>query len=135
MLALLRSHQLFIRTISPIFKSAGLTSSQWDVLETLYSKGPLSVNDLMQSILSTSGNLDAIVKNLIQLGFVEKTIDETDRRIRIIRLSEAGKTKVENFLPVHNQALAEIFREFTSEEKHRYIKSLNQLRKRLAQPD
>lgn len=89
----------------------------------------------MQSILSTSGNLDAIVKNLIQLGFVEKTIDETDRRIRIIRLSEAGKTKVENFLPVHNQALAEIFREFTSEEKHRYIKSLNQLRKRLAQPD
>ena len=134
-LALLRSYQVFSRAIGPIFQSVGLTSSQWDVLETLHSKGPLSVNDLMQSILSTSGNLDVVLKNLIQSGFVEKMIDERDRRSRIVYLTDAGKAKVESFLPVHNQALAQIFSHLTNEEKRESIKMLNHLRKKLSQTE
>lgn len=132
-LALLRSQQLFLRAMGPVFRAAGLTASQWDALETLDSKGALSINDLMRLTLSTSGNLDVVVKNLIQMGFVEKTIDEYDRRARVLRLTTAGQEKVERFFPIHNQALDRIFGQLASDEKRQTIKTLNRLRKKIPQ--
>ena len=133
-LALLRSHQLFQRAIGPVFRSAGLTSSQWDVLETLHTKGPLSINDLMRSILSTSGSLDVVIKNLIHSGLVEKTPDESDRRSRVVALTGAGTAKVSGFMLDHNQALAQIFGPLTISEKRACIRVLNKLRRKLPQP-
>lgn len=130
-LALLRSSQLFFRSINPVIKSAGLTTSQWDVLETLHTKGELSINNLMRLMLSTSGNLDVVIKNLMQTGLVEKAIDEKDRRGRIVRLTEAGEAKVEKFLPEHNRALSKIFSGLTNREKQETIRTLNRLRKQL----
>ncbi len=131
-LALLRSQQIFLRAMGPVFRAADLTASQWDALETLNNKGALSINDLLRLTLSTSGNFDVVVKNLIQAGFVEKTIDKCDRRARVLRLTVAGRKKVENFFPVHNQALDQIFGQMASDEKRQTIKTLIRLRKKLS---
>ncbi len=133
-LSLLRSQQLFLRAMGPVFRSASLTASQWDALETLSNKGALSINDLMRLTLSTSGNLDVVVRNLIQAGFVEKTVDENDKRARVLRLTPAGRQKVADFLPIHNCALEQIFGRLSAQNKREIIKTLNQLRKKLPQP-
>lgn len=133
-LALLRSQQLFMRAMVSVFRSVGLTAPQWDALETLSNKGPLSINDLMRLTLSTSGNLDVVVKNLIQAGWVEKSVDETDRRGRVLRLTAAGNQKVAEFLPIHNEALAQIFGGLSAQDKRQTIRTLNLLRKKLPQP-
>ena len=133
-LALLRSHQRFHRAMGPVFRAADLTPSQWDALETLGNKGALSINDLMRLTLSTSGNLDVVIKNLMQAGFVEKTVDEADRRARVLRLTPAGRRKVDDFMPTHNHALEQIFGQLTKTQKYQAIKTLNQLRKKLPQP-
>ena len=130
-LALSRSYQQFIRAITPVFKKAGLTSSQWDVLETLSIKGPLTVNDLLASVLGTSGNVDIIIKNLINAGLVNKSIATGDRRARIVGLTKPGKTKVRDFYPVHNRALEEIFQHLSLADKRGQIKTLNQFRKNI----
>ncbi len=133
-LALLRSNQLFLRAMGSVFRAADLTASQWDVLETLSNKGALSVNDLMRLILSTSGNTDVVVKNLVQAGLIEKTVNEHDRRARVLRLTISGREKVKGFLPIHNQALERIFGQLAADEKRQTIKTLNRLRKKLPQP-
>lgn len=133
-LALLRSQQLFMRAIGPAFRAAGLTASQWDALEALSHKGALSINDLMGLMLSTSGNLDVVIKNLIQAGLVEKAVDKQDRRARVLRLTEAGGAKVNTFMPVHNEELDKIFGQLTTEEKRQTISTLNRLRRKLPQP-
>lgn len=132
-LALLRSQQLFMRAMGPVFRSAGLTASQWDALETLNSMGELSINDLMALTLGTSGNLDVVVKNLTQAGWVEKAVDKQDRRARVLRLTKAGKAKVDSFMPLHNAALDDIFRKLSGDEKRQTISTLNRLRKKLPQ--
>lgn len=133
-LALLRSQQLFHRAMGPVFRAANLTASQWDTLETLNSKGALPINDLLRLTLGTSGNMDVVVKNLIEAGLVEKTVDARDRRARVLRLTKKGRAKVESFLPIHNQALDTIFEQLTVVEKRQTIKTLNKLRKKLPQP-
>ncbi|NVK16304.1 MAG: MarR family transcriptional regulator [Rhodobacteraceae bacterium] len=132
-LALLRSHQLFMRAMGPVFRSAGLTAPQWDVLETLSTKGALSVNQLMQLTLATSGNLDVVVKNLIQAGYAEKTIDDNDRRARVLRLTRAGRAKVAEFMPAHNLALEQMFAGISPQQQREAITTLNQLRRKLPQ--
>lgn len=130
-LALLRSSQLFVRSIGPVLHHAGLTTSQWDVLEALHTKGGLTINELMDVILTTSGNLDVVVKNLMSAGFLEKTVNEHDRRSRIVRLTELGENKFNSVLPVHNQALAEIFSGLTHKDKREAIRILSYLKKQL----
>ena len=133
-LALLRSQQLFMRAMGPVFRSAGLTAPQWDALEALSTKGALSINDLMRLTLSTSGNLDVVIKNLIQADWVEKTVDENDKRARVLRLTESGQQKVAEFMPTHNRALEQIFGRLEASDKRETIRTLNQLRKKLPQP-
>lgn len=131
-IALTRSHQQFMRVITPLFKRADLTPSQWDILETLYNKGSLSVNELISTVLSSSGNLDVVIKNLIKAGLVTKVVAEHDSRSRMISLTDAGRAKVDSFYPEHNQALEDIFRHLPVGDKQQLIKDLNKLRKQLA---
>ncbi len=132
-LAVLRSQQMFMRAMGPVFRDGGLTAPQWDALETLSHKGALSVNDLMQFTLSTSGSLDVVVRNLIQAGWVEKSVDEFDKRARVLHLTPAGHKKVADFLPAHNHALDQIFANLTEEEKRTSIATFNRFRKKLSQ--
>ncbi len=120
-----------MRAVGPLFKQAGLTASQWDVMETLSSKGPLSVNDLLNSVLSSSGNLDVVVKNLVRSGLVKKGVAKEDRRSRVVSLTRTGKAKVDAFYPMHNSALEKMFEGLTVTEKRRQIKHLSQLRKQI----
>lgn len=132
-LALLRSQQLFMRAMGPVFRAQGLTAPQWDALETLANKGPVSMNDLMRFTLSTSGNLDVVIKNLIQAGLIEKSVDPEDKRGRILQLSPEGRRKVDDFMPIHNQALDQLFSGLGTAGKRQTITALNQLRKTLTQ--
>lgn len=132
-LALLRSQQLFMRAMGPVFRAHGLTAPQWDALETLANKGPVSMNDLIRFTLSTSGNLDVVIKNLIQAGLIEKSVDPEDKRGRILQLSPEGRRKVDDFMPIHNQALDQLFSGLGTAGKRQTITALNQLRKTLTQ--
>ena len=44
-----------------IFKKHNLTPTQFSVLETLYSKGELRIQDLIDSMLATSGNMTVVI--------------------------------------------------------------------------
>jgi DNA-binding MarR family transcriptional regulator len=70
----------------------------------------------------------------MQAGLVEKTVDERDRRARVLRLTQAGNQKVADFMPVHNRALEQIFGDLGLQSKRETIRTLNQLRKKLPQP-
>ena len=128
-LALSRSYQHFLRAIRPVFRSEGLTENQWDVLEVLSTKGALSVNDILRYCLSTSGNLDVVVINLIKKDLVTKEKDKYDRRRRILSLTSKGKDKVKEFYPIHNAALELIFANMQKTEKRNTISNLKALMK------
>ena len=130
-LALLRSYQVFIRSMGPIFRDAKLTSSQWDVLETLTRKGPLRINDLLDALLSTSGNIDVVIRNLVQAGLVDKIHDENDRRSRIVSLTSKGQKKANDFYPSHNAALGLLLGDLSRSEKRTLISLLNNFRKKI----
>lgn len=68
-----------------------MCASDFAVLEALLHKGPLPVNEIGKKIMLTSGSITVAVDRLEQKGFVERRAHGTDRRARVVHLTQAGK--------------------------------------------
>lgn len=106
-------HSLEYKTI----KERGLTISQFGVLEVLYNKGDLRIFEIMEKILTTSGNITVVVKNLEKDGLIRKIPDPLDKRSTIISITDKGIKVIEEILPDHIKNINNIFNILTDEEK------------------
>ena len=87
------------------------------VLEALYNKGDLRICEIIEKILTTSGNITVVIKNLEKEGFIKKNPDPLDKRSTIISITDKGKNIVEEILPKHINNINNIFSVLTDEEK------------------
>ena len=93
--------------LNPRLGEAGLTESQFGVLEALVHRGPLAQCDLAQKILKSSGNVTLVVDNLERRRLVERRRDRGDRRFVTVHLTAEGEALVRRVLPGHVAAIVE----------------------------
>lgn len=115
------------RRETPLINEAGLTMSQFAVLEVLYHKGPMRVGDVIEQILATPGNMTVVVKNLEKEGWIERRRDSADRRAFTLVLSDQGQALIEALLPRHFENIEEIFSVLSNEEKQQLRTLLKKL--------
>lgn len=127
--ALERTVQAIERPLFAHIRSGNLTPAQFDVLEALYHGGPLTVNGVIQRTLGSSGNIGVVVDNLIKSGLVTKRVDQDDRRVRYLELSEAGSQLMTEFFPCHLQVVEATFTGLDKHDKRALIDLLRKLRK------
>ena len=110
---------------------AGLTATQFTVLELLFHKGPSTVNEVVEGVLSSSGNIGVVIDNLLKAGLVEKKANPADARSRLVELTSSGRSKIEDYYPRHKRELQRCFKGVEHEEKCQLIKLLGSLRKQI----
>ena len=98
---LLRAAESVTARVTRRLDAAGLTLSQFGVLEALYHLGPLCLSDLARKILKTSGNLTLVVDNLQKRGLVSRCHDAADRRFVRVSITPAGKRMISGIFPAH----------------------------------
>jgi MarR family transcriptional regulator, 2-MHQ and catechol-resistance regulon repressor len=86
---------------------AGLTVSQFAVLEVLYHAGPLCLTEIAHKILTTAGNLTLVVNNLEKRGLVRRRQNPEDKRFYSLHLTGKGRALITGVFP---QQAAEIAR-------------------------
>ena len=89
-----KAERTFRAAESHVFKDHQLTPTQFSVLETLYSKGDLRIQNLIDSILATSGNdwLSSFEIWFVMDGSNAKQ-NPDDRRACSVSLTEKGPLK------------------------------------------
>ncbi len=92
------------RTMASIM-GAGLTPTQFGVLETLYHLGPLMPSQLAEKHLKSRNNFTLVIDNLEKAGLVSRMRSDTDRRAVFVSLTELGTYKVKAVLPQFVNAL------------------------------
>lgn len=97
--------------------SAGLTLSQFAVLEALYHLGPMSQREIGQKILRSSGNITMVIDNLEKRGLVRRRRSHTDRRLFIIQLTGNGRKLISNIFPPHAAVIAKEMNVLTAAEQ------------------
>ncbi len=97
----------------------GLTLTQFAVLEALYHLGPMSLSDIAQKVLTTSGNLTMVVGNLEKGGLARRQRSSEDRRVLIVVLTAKGKSLIRQIFPRHAAAIVEFLNVLTPDDQMR----------------
>ncbi len=111
-------------------RNYGITTAQFSVLEALYHKGPLTINEIIETTFSSSGNISLVVNNLCKEKYTVKKDHEIDKRSKVISLSNKGEKLMENLFPEHIEELGELMNHMTIDQKREIIGKLKELGKR-----
>lgn len=112
-----KAERLIRASEANIFKKHQLTPTQFSVLETLYSKGDLRIQDLIESILATSGNMTVVIRNMVRDGWITRETDPEDRRAYLVSITDAGRKKIEEALPDHIKNIQRLMQVFNTGEQ------------------
>ena len=98
-----RANQAIQKHSAVTFKEGGLTTAQFAVLEALYHKGTLTIQEIINSILSTGGNMTVVINNLEKEKLVERLVNPEDKSFtkfkgRISGFNERRKTNFNSYI-------------------------------------
>lgn len=110
------SNTIYKKEIETI-KKYNLTMGQFGVLEALYNKGNLRIQELIEKLLSTSGNMTVVIKNMIRDGYITRISDPSDKRAYLISLTDLGRETIEAILPEHYENIGQIFEIISPKEQ------------------
>ncbi len=110
------------------FKEKGITSSQFSVLDVLYTKGEMRICELIEKVLSTSGNMTVVIKNMEEKGWLYKKTSSADKRAFLVGLTNEGKKLFENLLPEHRKEIKNTYSILSPEEKKELIRILKKFK-------
>ena len=109
----------------------GLTFSQFAALETLYSKGDMTIGELQNKILSSTGTIPLIIKHLTEKSYIEREIDSSDKRRCILHLTDTGRKVIKEAFSENLNMLIEHMKVLSEDEKKDLIFLLKKLTGRL----
>ena len=110
------------------FREKGITSSQFSVLDVLYTKGEMRICELIEKVLSTSGNMTVVVKNMEKKGWLYRKGCSKDKRAFLVGLTDEGKKLFEDLLPEHRKEIEETYGILSDEERRELIRILKKFK-------
>jgi len=108
-------------------KSYGLNPTEFAVLELLYHKGPIPLQQIGSRLLILSGGVTYTVDKLENAGYVSRRSCAEDRRVTYAEVTEEGKRLMESIFPKHAAALHRAVSGLTEDEKDQAIELLKKL--------
>jgi len=80
---------------------AGLTASQFSVLEALLHLGPMMQRGLAEKLLKSGGNITMVIDNLEKRHLVQRDRQAEDRRCIKVCLTPEGEQLIRDLFPFH----------------------------------
>lgn len=108
----------------------GLSTAAFNVLMILsrYGEGGCPMHELGELLLVSRANVTGLVDCLERRNLVERTASEEDRRVRLVRMTDAGAGLLEGILPRHYGEVRASLQGLSVKEKSDLSKLLTKLR-------
>ncbi|MGA7925422.1 MAG: MarR family transcriptional regulator [Candidatus Sulfotelmatobacter sp.] len=106
---------------------AGLCLTDFAALEALLHKGPLSISEIRDKVLLASGSMTAAIDRLEKHGLVVRKSTASDRRARIVQLTQEGKRVAAACFEKHASDLEDLMSVLSANEKQQLYASLKKL--------
>lgn len=120
------------RTLDKALAPLGLTQAMWlPLLHLERDSGAMRQKDLAHSLALDSSSVVRLIDGLQTQGWVER-IDDTDRRVKRIQLTSAGRAQVEAVKKVVAQMRTEVMQEVPEELLDPMQAALNTMLDRMA---
>ncbi|HEY0828048.1 MAG TPA: MarR family transcriptional regulator [Bacilli bacterium] len=110
-------------------KRYGLSPSEFAVLELLFTKGHIPLQQIGEKILVTSGSITYNIDKLENKGFLKRVPCKEDRRVIYAEITEEGNQFFSRIFPQHAAAIHSLLKGFSPDEKQAAIDLLKKLGK------
>lgn len=115
-IGIMRASNLLVDDLKKTLKNYPINTTEFSVMEFLYSKGEKSIQEIRDRILLASGSATYVVDNLERKEYVRRIVNQNDRRVTYIKLTETGKDLINDIFPTHKKNTKKIFNDLTNEE-------------------
>ena len=96
MVELMRTSQALIDFLAGILKKHGVTSVEYDVLESLFSVEGQTLSEISACTYISNNTLTGVIDRLVGKHFLERYGCSHDRRCVRVKLTESGMQQVKN---------------------------------------
>ncbi|WP_285891399.1 MarR family winged helix-turn-helix transcriptional regulator [Paenibacillus pasadenensis] len=110
-------------------KRHGISPSEFTVLEVLYHKGRIPLQQIGEKILVTSGSVTYNIDKLETKGLLRRIPSPDDRRVTFAELTEEGQSMFDAIFPQHAEHIHRLTRGLDLEEKSLAAELLKKLGK------
>ena len=126
---------MFAREAYLLLRPYGLTDSQFNVLHLLrYQSGPdgtLNQTRLGSMLLVNRSNVTGLIDRMEQAGWVERMDDPGDRRVKLVRLTAAGRRLLDRADKAYEVRVAEVIGALSGSEQAELCRLLERVRRPL----
>lgn len=123
---LVRALQLFERDQ---IKAYGFTTSQCYTILELYKSEGLTMNELSERMNLNSSTMTRILDNLVRDKYISRDKDESDRRIVVVSLTDAGKKIAQELDTTVKQYYKKIIDNIPESQVEEILRSVSTLQK------
>ncbi len=95
----------------------GFTENQFGVLETIWHLGPMNQRTLVNKLLTSKANINAIVDNLEKRGLVHRERESKDKRHVTVHLTVEGRKIIAELFPGHVALIVQTIGALTASEQ------------------
>jgi len=114
---LVRASGTLLGRVGRVAAAAGITHTQFGVLEALLHLGPLSQRDLGRKLLISGGNVTMVVTNLETRGLVRRGRSPDDARVVMVGLTDSGRSLIDRAFAEAARELARIMDVLSAEDQ------------------
>jgi MarR family transcriptional regulator, 2-MHQ and catechol-resistance regulon repressor len=119
-----RAYRAIGAYIEGSFAAQGIGLSDFMVLEVLLHKGPQTISAIGEKVLLASASMTSAIDRLESHGLVRRKSCDSDRRIRLIELTDEGRGFIEELYVRHEKDLERIASELSNEERRALYEGL-----------
>jgi len=110
-------------------KQYGLSPSEFMILEVLYAKGRIPLQQIGEKILVTSGSITYNIDKLEKKALLRRVPSAQDRRVIYAEITEEGTALFNRIFPEHAASVHALMSGLTEEEQLAAIELLKKLGK------
>jgi MarR family 2-MHQ and catechol resistance regulon transcriptional repressor len=126
-LVMTRSHHALRLLAEQSITNAGLCLTDFAAMEALLHKEPLTISEIQEKVLLASGSMTAAIDRLEKRGLVVRKSTSSDRRARVVELTQEGKRVATEYFKKHARDLEALMSALSAEEKRQVYASLKKL--------
>jgi DNA-binding MarR family transcriptional regulator len=120
-------HHRMFRAVNDEMSGCGLSIARTKVLRSLRDQGPVRQNVLAAEFGLSPHSITDIVDGLERLGLAERRPDPTDRRAKLVAITEAGEACLDVANATKERALTRIFGALSEEDRATLLRLLDSL--------
>ena len=120
-------HHRMFRAVNDEMNGCGLSMARTKVLRRLHEQGPTRQNVLAAEFGLSPHSLTHIVDGLERHGLAERQADPTDRRAKLVAITEAGEAGLRVASATRERLLKQIFGALSEADRATFLRLLDSL--------